>query len=124
MRRVAVGALSVYVLDWARDTARGPSIVWVPSPHLGEALAARNGLPWYGPDNDPSGATAPTIMASARAHGVGKNLQHYARNLVLSPPSSAAVWEQLLGRTPRPGRWEWCAPDSTRSGRKWSLRIW
>jgi len=42
---------------------------------------------------------------SIRAHGVGKNLQHgWSTQIVLEPPSSGTVWEQLLGRTHRPGQ--------------------
>ena len=45
-----------------------------------------------------------TVLASVRSHGVGANLQKYCQNLVLSPSPSGATWEQLLGRTHRPGQ--------------------
>ena len=42
---------------------------------------------------------------SIKAHGVGKNLQHgWRKQLILEPPSSGTVWEQMLGRTHRPGQ--------------------
>ena len=44
------------------------------------------------------------VVASIRAHGTGKNLQQFSRNLVANPPSSGSEWEQLLGRTHRQGQ--------------------
>ena len=44
------------------------------------------------------------VCASPRAHGTGKNLQQFARNLVANPPSDGATWEQLIGRTHRQGQ--------------------
>lgn len=41
---------------------------------------------------------------SIRAHGKGLNLQNYNKSVVLEPPSSAEVWEQLIGRTHRSGQ--------------------
>jgi hypothetical protein len=37
-------------------------------------------------------------------HGKGKNLQAWNRQLVIEPPASGTVWEQLLGRTHRQGQ--------------------
>ena len=39
-----------------------------------------------------------------RGFGKKSNLQKYCQNLVLSPSPSGATWEQLLGRTHRPGQ--------------------
>lgn len=44
------------------------------------------------------------IGASIFAHGTGKNLQMFASNLIANYPSSLSAWEQLLGRTHRPGQ--------------------
>lgn len=44
------------------------------------------------------------VVASLRAHGTGKNLQCFHRNLVANPPSDGATWEQLVGRTFRQGQ--------------------
>lgn len=41
---------------------------------------------------------------SIRSHGTGHNLQGWGRGIVLSPPSSADAWEQLLGRLLRHGQ--------------------
>jgi hypothetical protein len=43
-------------------------------------------------------------VASIAAHATGKNLQQWNRNLVVIPPTSGQVWEQLLGRTHRMGQ--------------------
>ena len=52
--------------------------------------------------DDLSGAER--LVISIRAHGTGKNLQMFSRNLVANPPSDGATWEQLLGRTHRAGQ--------------------
>lgn len=44
------------------------------------------------------------VIASIRAHGTGRNLQQFARNLVANPPAGGGAWEQLLGRTHRQGQ--------------------
>jgi hypothetical protein len=45
-----------------------------------------------------------TCAMSIRAHGTGKNLQKWCSQLVLSPPTGAKTWEQLLGRSHRLGQ--------------------
>lgn len=45
------------------------------------------------------------IAASIAAHGEGKNLQHaFSENLIAHPPGSGKTWEQVIGRTHRPGQ--------------------
>lgn len=44
------------------------------------------------------------MIASVAANGTGKNLQAWNKNLIVSCPTGAAVWEQLLGRTHRQGQ--------------------
>lgn len=44
------------------------------------------------------------VIASWHAHGEGKNLQHWSKNLFVAPPSSGKTWEQVLGRTHRAGQ--------------------
>jgi hypothetical protein len=91
---------------WARET---PGIVWVEFPELGERIARAAGVPWYGGGPEASTAIAlergaRSIVASIRAHGTGKNLQTFSRNLVANPPADGGAWEQLLGRTHRQGQ--------------------
>lgn len=93
---------------WALDN-RG--IVWYEHGAFGEWVAEIGNLPLHGggPDagkliGQESGATS--IVASIRSHGTGRDgLQRiFATQLVANPPSSAATWEQLLGRLHRIGQ--------------------
>lgn len=45
-----------------------------------------------------------SVLISIRAHGTGKNLQQFSRNLAVPFPSDGATAEQLLGRTHRQGQ--------------------
>ncbi len=47
---------------------------------------------------------AVSLTLSRPAHGTGKNLQAWSRNLVLSPSPSGKAWEQMIGRTHRAGQ--------------------
>lgn len=84
-------------------------ICWVDHTFFGRELARRTRLPYFGQSGlDADGrsildAKGP-IIASVAANGTGKNLQAWSKNLVTSCPTGAAVWEQLLGRTHRPGQ--------------------
>lgn len=105
-------------LTWAKSDPL-PGIIWVDSPVVGEWLQSA-GIPFYGEGADDAvnalATTAlqnanvgnfsliPTIGLSQRAHSTGKNLQAWARNLVLYPFATNDVWEQLIGRTHRPGQ--------------------
>lgn len=88
-----------------------PTIVWINDPPLGWALN-EVGIPYFGEQADKDLAVAsslppgsyPIICCSIKAHATGKNLQAWSHNIVLWPPSSGAVWEQMLGRTHRPGQ--------------------
>lgn len=102
-----------------RDNFTEPGIIWVDSPVIGEWLA-QTGIAFYGEGQDDEvneladywlrqkqAGTAqgqPTIALSMRSHGTGKNLQAWSRNLVLYPPASSEAWEQMIGRTHRPGQ--------------------
>lgn len=80
-------------------------IVWYGSTAL-EGPLRQAGLPVYG-----RGSTIPTdkrqsLAASWNVHKEGLDgLQHWcSRNLVVEPPSSGAIWEQMIARTHRPGQ--------------------
>jgi hypothetical protein len=90
------------------DVDNQNGIVWTEHIAVGKKLAEMADVPYFG-----GGAQASKdiltvqgpIVASIQAHGTGKNLQdRYHHNLVFSAPSSGATWEQLLGRTHRPGQ--------------------
>lgn len=108
---------AVWVSDFLVDDAlnwlaEGPGLLW----YEFNAFAARllekgekHGLTFAGPGE--SGARVvrdlrgtERVVASIRAHGTGRNLQQFARNLVANPPSGGGAWEQLLGRTHRQGQ--------------------
>lgn len=52
---------------------------------------------------DPANADA-IVIASSKAHGVGKNLQHFKNQVFVQWPRSAAEAEQILGRLHRSGQ--------------------
>lgn len=86
---------------WARSH-RG--IVWYEHDAVGDALrAAAPELPYFGPGDAgilyADGSTS--VIASRKAHFQSKELHAFHEQLVISPPSSGAIWEQLLGRTYR-----------------------
>jgi len=80
-------------------------IVWIEHREFGIKLAQYSHLNYYGAGNsDILTTTEPAIIASRAAHGEGKNLQRYSRNLVVALMTSGKAWEQLLGRTHREGQ--------------------
>lgn len=87
-------------------------LIWVSEVGLGERLEKDLGLPYFhemGKDRigryvesiDPKHGS---IVVSVQANGEGRNLQAWNDNLVISPPPTGTVWEQLLGRTHRTGQ--------------------
>jgi hypothetical protein len=99
--------LDEYLVDdsvaWGRENV---GVVWYEHAALGAAIAKKGGFPLFGPGAEGilKEKGTRTIVASIRAHGTGKNLQCFNRNLVTTTPTSGTVWEQLLGRTHRPGQ--------------------
>lgn len=85
-------------------TFKVPVLVWYESRALQAALRDK-GLLVRGPGEEPP-LKAVTCALSSRAHGEGLNLQAWTRNLILEPMSSGERWEQVLGRTHRPGQLE------------------
>ena len=83
-----------------------PGIIWYEHASLGAAISRKGKFPLFGPGAEEilKEQGTRTIVASIKAHGTGKNLQGFDRNLVTTSPTSGTVWEQLLGRTHRPGQ--------------------
>jgi hypothetical protein len=86
-------------------------IIWVSEVALGQRLEEKLGLPYFhemGLDRDkrPIEAIAPTrcIVASVSANSEGRNLHAWNDNLIISPPPTGTVMEQVLGRVHRPGQ--------------------
>lgn len=88
-----------HALLWASKQS-DPVILWYDSKAVGDALRAK-GLPVFGAGQDVP-REAITCGMSIHAHGIGKNLQHWVNQLIISPPSGGKTFEQLLGRTHRP----------------------
>lgn len=113
---------TVWLDDYlARDAARwargpgSPGIVWTRSPALGRRIAELAGVRYYGEGPKDALAILPralggeidgsvSIVASLDAHGTGRNLQMYRRQLFTSPSSNARTTEQWLGRLHRFGQ--------------------
>lgn len=90
------------VLNFARDL--GPdTLVWYTYRAEAQVLAqlgAQVCLPGEQPRHHP---TEP-LCVSIRSHSDGQNLQAWNKNVVSFAPSSGKTWEQLIGRTHRPGQ--------------------
>lgn len=91
---------------WLKENA---GILWVQYSAFALAVAKLSGVKYYAGGERASAAIRDTdgsspIIASIAAHGTGKNLQHFSTQLITSPPSDGALWEQLLGRTHREGQ--------------------
>lgn len=92
--------------------AEGPGLLWYEFNAFASRLLEKGrsaGLTFAGPGSAGSNVVlglrgTERVVASIRAHGTGRNLQCFARNLVANPPSSGGAWEQLLGRTHRQGQ--------------------
>lgn len=93
------------VAKWVKEH-RG--VVWVDSIALGERLRDKLGIPYYHAGGKCTRTQRPIAqhqpgtpaLASLKACGTGKNLQHiWSKNLWLCPPN-----EQALGRTHRDGQ--------------------
>ena len=89
----------------------GPTIIWVDHVALGERLSSLTGLPYFhrlgrtsGGDFIDEADVDSSLIASIQSNAEGRNLQGWSRNLVMSPPASGKTWEQMLGRTHRPGQ--------------------
>ena len=109
---------AVWVSDFLVDDAlnwlaEGPGLLWYEFNAFASRLLEASGtdarLTFAGPgDSGTRTVLALTgserVVASIRAHGTGRNLQQFARNLVANPPSGGGAWEQLLGRTHRQGQ--------------------
>lgn len=98
------------ILQEALERDTGHSLIWVEHRATAAMLSKLSGLPYYGRlgmsekgdfiGDHKKGSAILSIAANAE----GRNLQHFSHNLVINPPASGKIWEQLLGRTHRPGQ--------------------
>jgi hypothetical protein len=98
------------VREWTNErmyrNERG--VVWYEFDAIGEQMRVL-GWPVFGGGTKDAlsllSTTDPVIVCSRQAHGTGKNLQdRYWWNLVLTVMPNGKLWEQMLGRTHRPGQ--------------------
>ena len=105
---------TTWLSDWlARDAVawgcESPGVIWYTHRAFGAKVAELGGWRLYG-EGEEAGRDliredgSRTIVASVRAHGTGKNMQAWHRNLMTGIPADAGAWEQLLGRTHRTGQ--------------------
>lgn len=88
--------------EWLQENN---GIVWTEHRAFGQQLKLIFDLPYFGAgDSSILDTSFPGIVASIAAHGQGKNLQRFSKNLVVAPMTSGKQWEQLLGRTHRQGQ--------------------
>lgn len=112
----AVRLSDYLVQDAARWALEHRGVVWYDSVEFGQWVAQASGLRMYGGGKDGGGLVkddgsltvdgSRSIIASLKSHGRGRNgLQFiFSDQLIAQPPSSATMWEQLLGRIHRPGQ--------------------
>lgn len=101
-----------HAVDWAKGTEAG-GIIWIYHKGIGrwvtEELHKAGVGALYCPAGDNESILDPAnrgriIVASIRAHGMGKNLQAFHEQLFLQWPRSAKIGEQALGRMHRNGQ--------------------
>jgi hypothetical protein len=105
---------TVWVSDWlAYDAVRKAQeavtrghkvILWYTHKAMGERLTELSGWPHFGQGQDASASKENVIICSTTTQGTGKNLQHYDLNILISMPTNGKDFEQLVGRTHRPGQ--------------------
>jgi hypothetical protein len=97
------------VAQWVK---KHDGLIWVSEVALGRRLEEKLGLPYFhemGRDSldravetmDPSDGS---VVVSVASNSEGRNLQAWNENLVISPPPTGTVWEQVIGRTHRQGQ--------------------
>lgn len=97
-----------FVAKWSRSHK---GIIWVSEVALGQRIEKDLGFPYFhqmgvNKDGFPIEGVKPDgcIVASVASNSEGRNLQAWNDNLVISPPPTGKVWEQMMGRTHRPGQ--------------------
>lgn len=93
-----------YAIKWGKKQ-KSRAIIWADSRALQQRIAEKGNLPLYGAGADANDAREPVIVCSIDSQKTGKNLQyHYSKNLICDLPPNGETFEQLVGRTHRPGQ--------------------
>ncbi len=93
-------------IEWGRfyEKSTTPGIIWNGFRAIGERIAEKGGFPYFGEGTDASESTSPVIVCSVTCQSIGKNLQHYSKNLFTTLAPNGKSFEQVVGRTHRPGQ--------------------
>lgn len=99
-------------VKWASACNKAePGIIWYEWDAMGREIAKAGEFPFFGPGTKAAEEIArvnaqktPVIVCSRPAHGTGKNLQQFCRNLFATPSPGGSDWEQTIARTHRPGQ--------------------
>lgn len=98
-----------YLIDWVRKWVNmsPPALLWYGPVFFGEHLKLKLGVPVYDAGNPPpeegEAGTGDHTAGCRLTHRQALNLQAWEHHLVITPPGSGGVWEQLLGRSHRQG---------------------
>lgn len=92
----------------ARLKSKPKGLLWYSSKRAMEPVLAELGLPVHGAGSDVPDDSVKHATLSINTHGTGKNLQAWDDQVVFEPPSGYRAYEQLLGRTHRPGQLSDC----------------
>lgn len=103
-------AMLDYCVEWAKKAGSG--IIWVEHRAFGERLAemlgtgfcSNGGLDKNGKAIELYAREKKTVVASVAANKVGRNLQAYNKNLLVTITPVGWIMEQVLGRTHREGQ--------------------
>jgi hypothetical protein len=97
----------------SRVQSVGPTIFWVDRVEVGLKLAEVGKMRYYGAqgltkqgESIMEASENDSIVASINANSTGHNLQKWSRNCIVNLPQDAGRWQQLIGRTHRPGQLE------------------
>lgn len=98
---------TIHAINWLKDKQEQGerALLWWQSTEALIPFFEQAGIKVYGSGGDPLRLRREQVAApSYRVFGTGANLQPFTHHLVLEPPSSSAMMEQLLGRSHRQGR--------------------
>lgn len=104
--------LDDYLIEWVDKWQRSmpPSLIWYSPRIVGKRLSSKLSLIQYGagspPPEEGMEETGTHTGVATISHRRGLNLQAWRHHLIVSPPASGSVYEQLFGRSHRYGQTE------------------
>lgn len=104
--------LDDYLIEWTDKWQKGrpPSLLWRGPIIVGRRLSEAIGIIHYDAGSPPPGEgekhTGDHTAVISISHRQGLNLQAWRHHLIVSPPASGSVYEQVFGRSHRRGQTE------------------